>query len=101
MPYDDLMSDDSAAMASDLQTKGNLPPYDATGVNAGEPWVRVGTLSAGASSKLSTGFFNAPCGFVIITQGGGFENAIVQEEFLSWTVKSGDYKGVHAPSLLE
>ena len=101
MPYDDLMADDSATMAADLQTKGNLPPYDATGVNSNEPWVRVATLASGAAQKLSTGFFVAPCGFVIITAGGGFENELVQEEFLSWTAKAGDYKGVHAPSLLE
>ena len=101
MPYDDLMADDSATMAADLQTKGNLPPYDETGVNSNEPWIRVGTLQAGASQKLSTGFFTAPCGFVIITADGGLEDAIVDEQALSWTVKAGDYKGVHAPSMLE
>jgi len=101
MPYDDLMADDSATMAADLQTKGNLPPYDANGVNSNEPWIRVGTLQAGASQKLSTGFFTAPCGFVIITANGGLEDAIVDEQTLSWTVKAGDYKGVHAPSMLE
>ena len=30
MPYDDLMADNDADMAADLQTDGNLPPYDAT-----------------------------------------------------------------------
>ena len=47
MPYDDLMSDDSAAMAATLQTNGDSPPYDSDGVLADSPWVRVGTLNSG------------------------------------------------------
>lgn len=102
MPYDDLMSDDSAVMASKLQTNGDAPPYDQDGVLADSPWVKVGVLSAGGASltgqRLSTGFFEAPCGFVIMktTAPGG----VVQGN-LQWTVKAGDYKGVHAPSMLE
>ena len=100
MPYDDLMSDDSAQMGEDLQNRGNKPPYNATGVNADSQWVKVATLSAGAAQRLSTGFFKAPCGIVLITAGvAGTE--VVTTGSLSWTVKSGDYKGVHAPSLLE
>lgn len=102
MPYDNLMADDSQAMAFDLQQRGNLPPYDADGVNGGYTWVRVAQLSAATpSQKLSTGFFSAPCGFVIVTVGGGTEETIVDETKLSWSVKSGDYKGVHAPSMVE
>ena len=102
MPYDDLMSDDSAVMASKLQTNGDAPPYDQDGVLADSPWVKVGVLSAGGAAltgqRLSTGFFEAPCGFVILktTVPGG----VVQGN-LQWTVKAGDYKGVHAPSMLE
>lgn len=102
MPYDNLMADDSQAMAFDLQQRGNLPPYDADGVNGAYTWVRVAQLSAATpSQKLSTGFFSAPCGFVIVTVGGGTEETIVDETKLSWSVKSGDYKGVHAPSMVE
>ncbi len=100
MPYDDLMADDSAAMGEDLQNRGNKPPYDATGVNASSQWVKVATLSAGAAQRLSTGFFKAPCGIVLITAGAA-GTEVVTTGALQWTVKSGDYKGVHAPSLLE
>lgn len=98
VPYSDLMADDSAAMALDLQNRGDLPPYDATGVLEGSPWVRVATLSTGSSQKLSTGFFKAPCGIVIINASGAVN---VADGRLSWEVKAGDYKGVSAPSMLE
>ncbi|MDB4305896.1 hypothetical protein N9927_04360 [Akkermansiaceae bacterium] len=98
MPYDTLMADDNATVAAALQTRGNLPPYDATGVNSGSLWVKVATLEAGTSQRLSTGFFKSPCGIVIITA-GPLENVDVSK--FEWTVKSGDYKGVHAPSMLE
>jgi len=102
MPYDDLMSDDSAVMASKLQTNGDFPPYDQDGVLADSPWVKVGVLSAGGAAatgqRLSTGFFEAPCGFVIMKT--SVPGGVVQGN-LQWTVKSGDYKGVHAPSMLE
>lgn len=98
MPYDNLMADDSAAMAADLQTRGNKPPYDQNGVNSDRKWVKVATLGTGATQRLSTGFFTAPCGIVLIAEPGG---AVVEFGKLSWSVKSGDYKGVHAPSMLE
>lgn len=100
MPYDDLMADDSGAMAGFIQTRGNLPPYDANGVNTAMKWVKVATLGTGATQKLSTGFFQAPCGFVIITAGAA-QDEIVNVSKLQWSVKAGDYKGVHAPSMLE
>jgi len=88
MPYDTLMADDSLAMANDLQNRGNAPPYDQNGVNAAEPWVKVATLSAsGTAQKLSTGFFKAPCGFVLVRASSGVAN----EQALQWTVKAGDY----------
>ncbi len=102
MPYDNLMADDSQAMAFDLQQRGNLPPYDADGVNGGSPWVKVAQLDAATpAQKLSSGFFTAPCGFVVVTTGAGTETELVDTTKLSWTVKGGDYKGVSAPSMLE
>jgi len=100
VPYDDLMADDNAAMAADLQNLGNLPPYDANGVSADRTWVNIATLSAGAAQRLSTGFFKAPCGIVLITAGAAGTEQVATSP-LRWTVKAGDYKGVHAPSLLE
>ena len=44
---------------------------------------------------MSTGYFTAPCGFVVIySTSGNVGN-------LTFEVKSGDYKGVHAPSMIE
>nr|AGA18465.1 hypothetical protein [uncultured marine virus] len=102
MPYDNLQADDSAAMANTLQTFGSKPPYDRTGVNAGEAWVKIATLQANTQAqKLSTGFFTAPCGIVLLQDAIDPTAAPVAEGDLQWTVKSGDYKGVHAPSMLE
>lgn len=99
MPYDDLMSDDDATMAEALQTKGELPPYDADGVLDGSAWVKIATIDAASNSqRLSTGYFDAPCGIVLIQQVSGLADKSAD---LQWTVQSGDYKGVHAPSMLE
>jgi hypothetical protein len=98
MPYDNLMSDDDPAMAVALQTRGDTPPYDANGVGAASPWVKIAQLGAGTAQQLSTGFFEAPCGFVLIVPVGGTEDNL---DDLSWEVQSGDYKGVKAPSWLE
>jgi len=101
MPYDDLMADDDAAMAALLQTSGNNPPYDAAGVHSGETWVKIAELSAATpAQKLSTGFFKAPCGFVLIAGGSG-GTEVPDMTKLQWTAKAGDYKGVSAPSMLE
>ena len=99
MPYDDLMADDDAAMAEALQNRGENPPYDKTGVLAAQPWVKVATIDAASTAqKLSTGYFDAPCGFVVVVP----INAVADNSAdLSWTVQSGDYKGVNAPSMLE
>jgi hypothetical protein len=98
MPYADLEADDSAQLGADLQTFGNLPPYDGVTSNQATPFVKVATLgtNAAGSQRLSTGFFTAPCGFVYIKNVNLSDSA-----FITWTVKSGDYKGVHAPSMLE
>jgi hypothetical protein len=97
--YDDLATDVDANQAGNLETKGNLPPYDQNGVTADGPLVKIATLDSSNpnAQKLSTGFFTAPCGLVIIRQAAPSN---IQEKY-SLTVKSGDYKGVHAPSMLE
>jgi len=98
MAYNGIDSLNQDAMSDNLQSDGNAPPYDATGVNGLSPWVRVAVLgqTAGAQ-KLSSGFFTAPCGLVLLAgfsdTGTGFPVSI--------EVKSGDYKGVHAPSMIE
>lgn len=99
MPYDTLMADDDATMANSLQILGENPPYDKDGVLDGTQWVKIATIDAASQSqRLSTGFFDAPCGFVVIQQVNGTAD---KSGDLQWTVQSGDYKGVHAPSMLE
>jgi len=100
MPYDNLMADNNADMANALQTIGNLPPYDANGVAAGKTWIKICTLDATSQAqKLSSGYFCAPCGIVLL-QNHIPTNPVVESD-IQWTVKAGDYKGVHAPSMVE
>ncbi len=102
MPYDSLMADDSQVMGNNLQQRGNSPPYDANGVNAAKTWVKIATLDAASTAqKLSTGYFTAPCGIVLLADGNDPTVTPVVINDLQWTVKAGDYKGVHAPSMLE
>jgi hypothetical protein len=98
-PYIELDTAVNDLTMDDLQYDGALPPYDRNGVNQLSPWVRVAVLGSGAAGqqRLSTGFFTAPCGLVFLK---GFTET---SEVYSVTIeaKSGDYKGVHAPSMLE
>jgi len=95
--YSGLLPNLSATAAQALQAEGNSPPYDANDIGQAI-WVKVGTLHLSPGrQRLSTGFFKAPCGIVILDGVGISEyNGSVELE-----VKSGDYKGVKAPSMLE
>ena len=94
--YTGLLPNLEAGAAAALQDNGNLPPYSATGYGDGI-WVKVGTVHVGPGrQRLSTGFFTAPCGLFMLAGVGALPNAEIQVE-----VKSGDYKGVRAPSMLE
>lgn len=97
--YADIDTEMDAGQAGNLETKGNLPPYTENGVNANGPLVKIATLDASNpnAQKLSTGFFTAPCGLIVIRES---TPSNLQQKY-SLTVKAGDYKGVHAPSMLE
>lgn len=95
-PYSGLLPNLEAGAAAALQDQGNNPPYNATGFGTGI-WVKVGTLHLAAGrQRLSTGFFKAPCGLVVLENFAAAINSDVEVE-----VKKGDYKGIHAPSMLE
>lgn len=97
-PYEDIDADTDAATFDHLEQDGNTPPYEPDGINHNRPFVRVATLGAAAGvQRLSTGYFTAPCGIVLIVG----PNTTWNSDLMSMTVKSGDYKGVHAPSMLE
>jgi len=97
--YSGLLPNLEAGAAAALQDLGNNPPYDKNDIGQAI-WVKVATLHLGAGrQRTSTGFFTAPCGFVALIGGGSIiaDNATnMQVEF-----KKGDYKGVHAPTMLE
>ena len=97
-PYEGIDELRDAATYDHLEQDGNDPPYNKNTVNQTSPFVRIATLGAAAGvQKLSTGFFTAPCGIVLIVG----PNTSWNSDLMSMTVKSGDYKGVHAPSMLE
>lgn len=101
-PYANVRNELDQNQMVDLQEHGNAPPYDSTGVNTASPWVKVAVLQGGAATvqKLSTGYFTAPCGLVVV-RNVGTGGSDVNITRISATVKAGDYKGVHAPSMLE
>lgn len=95
-PYDQLLPglDPDAAVA--LQGVGDRPPYDRTDIGQAI-WVKVGTLHLSAGrQRLSTGFFPAPCGLVVLRGVGWLNDPDIQVE-----VKAGDYKGVRSYPMLE
>jgi len=96
-PYDDLEADASAVEMQALQADGNLPPYDAN--NLPSVWVKIATLTVGAAGnqKLSTGYFDAPCGLVYLKSTGQTIDTLGNN--ISLTVQSGDYKGVKAHNM--
>jgi hypothetical protein len=101
VPYDGLEDELDDSQMNHLAQDGNAPPYDATTLEQ-QVWVKVGLLHIRGSgtNKVSTGFFDAPCGLIRIATGGGLEaNGLAEKIHLE--VKSGDYKGVNAPSYLE
>lgn len=99
VPYAGMNDELKDQTVADLESLGDLPPYSQNTVNANGMFVQVGVLSAGTAGvqRLSTGFFTAPCGIVVIEAPTPGDEGTK----LIYEVKAGDYKGVHAPSMLE
>lgn len=96
-PYSGLLPNLSAAAADHISDDGNLPPYRQQGYGDAI-WVKVGTLHlASGRQRLSTGFFTAPMGHVVLVGVG----TIGDSADIQINVKSGDYKGVMSHSMLE
>jgi len=105
IPYEDIEADVDGLQANILEAFNDNPPYDRDGVNANDPFVKIATLVSNSANaqKLSTGFFDAPCGLVMIVQNDTAGTPVysnIQGRY-SLTVKAGNYKGVDAPSILE
>lgn len=95
MPYHELQSDANIDDYVELQANGNEPPYDANQMSSAI-WVRVGQLQAknlvqADGFTSSTGFFDAPCGLVILDQSPDTAGQTI----MSVEVAKGDYRGVH------
>jgi hypothetical protein len=96
----------------DLLNKGNLPPYDAGDLGFGAATVggmlvkvgEIGRSNGGGNTgtlRLSTDYFDAPLGLVIVTSAPlafGDENTrmSLDTQSLEIEVAAGDYKGVMA-----
>lgn len=96
MPYHELMSDANDTDYIELQANGNEPPYNRLSFPTA-CWVKVGTLheqtGTGNGWISSTGYFDAPCGLVIIDTNETLATQLHVE------VQKGDYRGVHAPAM--
>ncbi len=87
----------------DLQEDGNLPPYDAAGVQNNSMWVKVGTISSGAytastsSTLTKTNVFKAPLGMIRLRfQNGTFSDS---SDSLHVIASAGNYRGLKAERL--
>jgi hypothetical protein len=99
--YDGLEDELDDSQVEHLSGDGNLPPYDGR-VMENDVLVRVARLvnDGTGTSKLSTGFFNAPAGFIVL-EGVGGGTSVTLDSAITLEVQAGDYKGVKAPSYLE
>lgn len=90
------------AQMDELAANGDTPPYNAASFTQ-NVWVKVATLDNSGTgnpgdanhSRMSTGFFNAPCGLVVIVP--SIAHRLAGE--LSMTVKAGKYKGTSAMNM--
>lgn len=92
-PYQDLTDELDDANRDLLQSQYNEPPYAPTAEQSA--WRKVTTLKVGAGGeqKLTTGYFDAPLGIVILD---GFPNDSAGTRGITVCFQSGDYKGVKA-----
>ncbi|AGG11722.1 putative capsid protein [Gastropod associated circular ssDNA virus] len=107
MPYNQLNAEGEDADYQELQANGSEPPYDADAFPK-YIWTKVGTLgpfgtAIGAGGtydkqivyQSTTGYFDAPCGMVLIenhlTDGDATVTTTIDVE-----VQAGNYLGVHA-----
>ena len=99
--YADLDDQIDSDQVEHLTGQGDEPPYDDRNLeNACLSRVARLYVDNEGQGKLSTAYFNAPCGIIYCVGGGGM-TSITLSDSLCVEVKAGDYKGVHAPNMLE
>ncbi len=98
-PYADLQADSSAVEMNALQIRGDSPPYDANAFPG--VWVKIATLQLStteAAQRLSTGYFDAPCGQVVLKMSGAASTTTINNK-VAVEFRAGDYKGVRAHNM--
>lgn len=92
-PYSDLTDELDDGNLDLLTSQYNEPPYSQTTQQS--VWRKVTTLKVGAGGeqKLTTGYFDAPLGIVIL---GGFPSDSAGTRGITVCFQGGDYKGVKA-----
>lgn len=100
-PYDGLNSDSMSDLEfTALQNRGDAPPYRNT--SDSDLLHKVGTLryepAPGALQRLSTGYFDAPCGLFVIKVTTGVN---LGPGSVVMTAQSGDYKGIAADKMCQ
>lgn len=98
MPYDTLVENRDEANYDLLREKGEDPPYnDVADINIWQHVAHLQQVSPDGVTKLSSGFFDAPLGIVLLVS-NGFTSGSPIHRPLTVTFQSGDYKGVKAPA---
>jgi hypothetical protein len=103
-PYNELNSNLESDDYALLQANGNEPPYNALAF-PDALWVRIavlGTDYVGAAApsnaflnRISTGYFDAPCGYVALKSNFD-DDSVSFGPKIKLEVQSGDYRGVKA-----
>ena len=89
------------AEITDVTDVGNSPPYAENDSHSANPWRKVGVLhSDTGGQRLTTGYFDAPLGIVVIV-GTAAHKIVSAGTELSVEVKAGDYKGVHSTAMFD
>ena len=97
-PYGALDDDNQQAARNHLQVDGNSPPYDPNSLDGDKLFRKVGTIGArGGAQRLSTGFFDAPLGIIVLVP----TDIDASDDLYELEVQSGDYKGVHGAEYIE
>jgi len=97
-PYGELDNDNNVNARNDLQTRGNAPPYDPNSLDGQKLFRKVASIGAASGAqRLSTGFFDAPLGLIVMVPSGITAN----EDFYEVEVQSGDYKGIHGAEYID
>lgn len=108
--YGELKSDLHDSEVVNLQTSGNLPPYDSDSSSPFAILEYVGTIYVGANGeqRTSTGYFDAPLGAVYLLGQGSTVSTIFDAtsptdptKLFKVTVQKGDYKGVAAKEYVD